>query len=137
MMVWMKACRALMKTGTSMGAAAYVLAMSAWVPPVDSPSQHRQVPHEVQRSPKREAAYDTMATAMEQIIVTWDEYTKAFLLEMRQSWKANRAQWNTFLAKDHVTLLCRCEDFSHCHRRILRTVILPTLGAIDGGEHKL
>lgn len=133
----MKACRALMKAGTTMGVQSYVLAMAAHVPPVGELSRHRQVPHEVHRDSQREAAYDKMAVAMEQIITNWSAYVDAFMIEMRHSWKVNRAQWNAFLTMDQVTLLCRCEDAAHCHRRILRNIILPALGAIDGGEHHL
>ncbi len=111
----MKSCRALMKIGTAMAVKGRASGSTMM----------------------RELGYDKMHAAMEQTIIVWNDYVTAFMIEMRHSWKANRSQWNSFLAQEEVTLLCRCEDAAHCHRRILRTTILPTLGARDGGEHQI
>jgi hypothetical protein len=64
----------------------------------------------------------------------WDRYVPAYLAEMRVSLKANLPQWRAMFARERVVLVCYCTDAERCHRHLLRTRILPTLGAIDGGE---
>lgn len=66
--------------------------------------------------------------------LAWERYERDFMQEMRTSYVANRAAWNALLARETVTLVCYCADAEHCHRRLLRAVILPKLGAVDGGE---
>jgi hypothetical protein len=127
----MKAARQLMHVGTSAVVPSYVLQQST---EMSLGNGYRKIPHEVQPSAARESGYDQMHLALEQIIATWSAYETSFMLEMRASYKKNRRMWEWFLDQKQITILCRCEDFMHCHRRILRRVILPALGAIDGGE---
>jgi hypothetical protein len=72
------------------------------------------------------------ATAMER--AAWERYVPAFIAEMRRSYVANRAAWDALLGQDVVVLRCFCTNPDQCHRAILRTVILPRLGAVDCGE---
>lgn len=71
---------------------------------------------------------DTMRT------VAWERYTADYLHEMRRSYREHRAAWEALLARHRVVLCCYCTDPLHCHRYLLRAVILPKLGAIDCGE---
>lgn len=64
----------------------------------------------------------------------WAFYERCYLSEMRHSYKAERSKWDALLARDAVTLVCYCTDAMKCHRHLLRTKILPALGAVDGGE---
>lgn len=64
----------------------------------------------------------------------WSAYVPAYLAEMRTSYRANRAAWERLLARRRVVLVCYCTDSEHCHRAILRSRILPALGAVDRGE---
>lgn len=64
----------------------------------------------------------------------WERYVPAYLAEMRRSYVEHRGAWEAMLARPRVVLCCYCTDHEHCHRAILRTRILPALGAIDGGE---
>ena len=64
----------------------------------------------------------------------WEAYVPAFLEEMRASYRRNRRAWEALLARERVVLVCYCVDPAHCHRAILRTRILPALGAVDAGE---
>jgi hypothetical protein len=45
--------------------------------------------------------------------------------------------WRRLLTRGWVVLVCFCADPARCHRGILRTEILPALGAVDGGELRL
>lgn len=65
---------------------------------------------------------------------SWEEYERKYLDEMRASYAANRAAWSALLARETIVIVCYCVDAEHCHRRLLRAVILPKLGAVDGGE---
>jgi uncharacterized protein YeaO (DUF488 family) len=64
----------------------------------------------------------------------WCVYERCYLHEMRHSYKTERAKWDALLARESVTLVCYCTDETKCHRHLLRTKILPALGAVDGGE---
>jgi hypothetical protein len=64
----------------------------------------------------------------------WERYRPAFIAEMRRSYREERAAWNALLARDRVVLCCFCAAWQQCHRFILRTEILPKLGAVDAGE---
>lgn len=83
---------------------------------------------------KRAEATGTPAIADRILAAAWTAYVPAYLNEMRASWRRNRPAWDALLARPSVTLLCYCTDAEHCHRRILRAVILPKLGATDCGE---
>lgn len=64
----------------------------------------------------------------------WAEYTELYLAEMRLSLVKWRPAWHSVLARDFVTVVCYCADARRCHRAVLRSRVLPALGAVDGGE---
>lgn len=64
----------------------------------------------------------------------WSCYVPAFIEEMRRSYAQHRAVWVELLARERVVLVCYCPVAAFCHRAILRTNILPKLGAVDAGE---
>jgi hypothetical protein len=64
----------------------------------------------------------------------WLEYVEAYTGEMRDSYKRNRAPWDTLLSAARRVLLCYCPDATRCHRTILARDILPKLGAQYRGE---
>jgi len=64
----------------------------------------------------------------------WELYVPEYVAEMRASYKQHRRAWLELLARPRVVLLCYCGTASRCHRAILRTEILPKLGAVDCGE---
>jgi hypothetical protein len=66
--------------------------------------------------------------------LAFDFYTPAFIAEMRLSYKKHWRAWRELLLRKHVVLTCYCSDPERCHRFLLRTRILPKLGAVDGGE---
>lgn len=66
--------------------------------------------------------------------LAFDEYDPRYLAEMRESYVRHRWAWDDLLARPRVVLVCYCTDPEHCHRFLLRTRILPALGAVDGGE---
>jgi hypothetical protein len=74
------------------------------------------------------------AAADDWISTSWAVYTLAYLAEMRASLKANLPQWRALFVRHRVVLVCYCTDAERCHRQILRTRVLPALGAVDGGE---
>lgn len=61
-------------------------------------------------------------------------YQVRYLDEMRDSYRDNRPAWDELLRRPRVVLVCYCTDAQHCHRWILRELILPKLGAIDCRE---
>lgn len=63
----------------------------------------------------------------------WETYAAAYTAEMRQSYRAHRAEWEALLARESVTLLCFCADARVCHRTVLAG-ILGKLGAEVMGE---
>lgn len=64
----------------------------------------------------------------------WERYVPAYLAEMRESYRCNRAAWGALLARQRVVLVCYCTDSEHCHRTLLARDILPKLGATYCGE---
>ncbi len=64
----------------------------------------------------------------------WERYVVGFTVEMRTSYRANRAAWDALLAREVVTLCCYCTDPERCHRTLLARDILSKLGATYGGE---
>lgn len=66
--------------------------------------------------------------------LSFADYEKRFVAEMRRSYVTNRAAWDALLARPRVVLCCYCTTAEECHRAILRGRILPALGAVDGGE---
>ena len=64
---------------------------------------------------------------------TWALYREAYTMEMRESYRRNRAAWDALLAREQTTLVCYCVDPAKCHRALL-AAILVKLGARDMGE---
>lgn len=64
-------------------------------------------------------------------------YLAQYTEEMRDSYKAHRADWQLLLSDPEVTLVCDCEDARLCHRTTLGAYILPKLGATFEGERVL
>lgn len=64
----------------------------------------------------------------------WGFYVKAYLLEMRDSYRKEREKWEALLAQPRVVICCYCNHPEHCHRHLLRTRVFPKLGAVDCGE---
>ena len=65
--------------------------------------------------------------------MTWALYSAAYVAEMRESYRTQRAAWRALLAREIVTLVCYCTDPARCHRTLL-SAILAKLGATVAGE---
>ena len=65
----------------------------------------------------------------------WALYVPAYRLEMRESYRAQRAAWDALLSRESVTLLCYCTDPRRCHRTLLAGM-LARLGADVRGERE-
>lgn len=63
----------------------------------------------------------------------WEAYVPAYVAEMRESYRTQRAAWRALLARESVTLVCYCTDPARCHRTLLAG-ILAKLGATVAGE---
>lgn len=63
----------------------------------------------------------------------WLVYGRAYVQEMRVSYRAHRAEWRALLARERVCLVCFCEDATQCHR-IVAAGILEKCGAVYLGE---
>ncbi len=61
-------------------------------------------------------------------------YSPAYVAEMRQSYRANRAAWDALLASSRVVLVCYCTDATRCHRMLLAERCLRPMGAEVHGE---
>ena len=64
----------------------------------------------------------------------WSRYVGGFLGEMDYSREVNPGAWRSLLARKRVVLVCYCGNPERCHRTLLARDILPTLGAVYGGE---
>lgn len=67
-------------------------------------------------------------------------YSALYTNEMRASYRANRAAWDAFLARDRATIVCMCPrrepgagQHHTCHRAILASILVKC-GAVDCGE---
>ena len=49
----------------------------------------------------------------------WRLYERAYLAEMRESYRHHRAAWEDLLRRAAVTLCCFCTDATSCHRTAL------------------
>jgi uncharacterized protein YeaO (DUF488 family) len=67
-------------------------------------------------------------------VAAFEAYAPEFIQEMRLSYKKNWRAWRELLLRKHVVLTCYCVHPERCHRFLLRTLVLPKLGAVDGGE---
>lgn len=63
----------------------------------------------------------------------WENYKSAYAEEMRASWRAHRAAWESLLSRSRVTLACYCTDAARCHRGILADLLVQA-GAFYEGE---
>lgn len=61
-----------------------------------------------------------------------------FNIATAEAWKrgarSHRIDWLRLLSRPRVVLVCYCTEAERCHRFLLRTRILPALGAVDAGE---
>lgn len=64
----------------------------------------------------------------------WLAYVEAYTAEMRESYRRNKAPWNTLLSMPRAVCLCFCVESARCHRTVLAQQILPKLGAKYMGE---
>ena len=69
----------------------------------------------------------------------WEDYVPKYREEMLQSWRTNRRRWDALLMQRRVILLCFCSHDSHCHRHLLRTMLVKAgvkIGrrVFDGGD---
>lgn len=68
----------------------------------------------------------------------WAKYEPLYLAEMRASYREHRRAWEELLGRPSLVVLCFCVlrpgAPQRCHRALLRSRILPALGATDGGE---
>ncbi len=59
--------------------------------------------------------------------LTWEEYTPRYLAEMTRPEAVTEIQRLAKLAESEpITLMCICEDEDHCHRSLLRGLLLRT-----------
>ena len=65
--------------------------------------------------------------------ITEKQYTDAYLLMMKESYKKNRKEWDDLLAKDRIVLVCYCPAGAFCHRYLLANILVK-LGATYEGE---
>ena len=65
--------------------------------------------------------------------ITEEEYTKKYYGKMRLSYKNNRTEWDNFMKRDSVVLVCFCKAGTFCHRYLLANIFVK-LGAEYLGE---
>lgn len=82
----------------------------------------------------REAAEMFEAEACDLETDHWDAFAEAYLAQMRASVKAHWSEWKALLARERVVLVDRYPVTAKSPRFLLRTKILPALGAVAGGE---
>ena len=74
------------------------------------------------------------------LAAAWEWYSPLYTEEMRRSWVAHRAAWESLLRREgEVTLLCYCGTARRCHRRLLAAMLVAAgarfgLEVIDCGE---
>lgn len=91
---------------------------------------HREV-----EAADREKAYGRLQACDHMNQASWLSYAKAYVEEMRQSYRLYRAKWEAVLARDEVTLLCMCASPAMCHRSLAAN-ILGKCGARVMGERE-
>lgn len=70
------------------------------------------------------------------IETAWAFFENDYLMQLRESYRQNRAQWIELLARSQVTLCCGCDlnqVAEKCHRLLLANVLVK-LGASYKGE---
>lgn len=96
-----------------------------------------EIRHRVEERLRRAKETDSIAPlvgATEDLERAWSAYVDGYLAEMRVSYTQCRPAWDNLIQRERVVLVCYCTDAEHCHRYLLRTRILPALGAVDVGE---
>lgn len=79
-------------------------------------------------------AIAAMKIGGKQADAAWSTYVPAYIAEMRESYRRNRAAWDALLARSRVVLCCFCTDAQRCHRTVLGKHVLTALGAFYLGE---
>lgn len=55
--------------------------------------------------------------------VSDEEYTKRYRERMIESWKNNRAEWESYLRREHpIAIACYCKPGVFCHRLLLKDI---------------
>ena len=89
--------------------------------------------HSALESADWERAYDRMQRYDHMLRAARDAYAKAYIEELRVSYKQQRSRWEKFLHTDQVTFACVCTQPDWCHRKLLAEVFVK-LGASYAGE---
>jgi uncharacterized protein YeaO (DUF488 family) len=79
-------------------------------------------------------ALDAMRRGGDAAERAWGVYVADFTHEMRESYRANRWEWDALLMRRRVCVVCYCANYLRCHRTLLARDILPKLGAVYRGE---
>lgn len=82
----------------------------------------------------REAAEMFEAEARDRETDAWEAFAEAYLAQMRASVKASWPAWKELLARERVVLVDAYPVAARSPRFLLRTKILPALGATPGEE---
>lgn len=82
----------------------------------------------------REAAEMFEAEARDLETDHWEAFAEAYLAQMRASVKAHWSSWKALLARERVVLVDAYPVVTKSPRFLLRTRILPALGATAGEE---
>lgn len=82
----------------------------------------------------REAAEMFEAEARDRETDAWGAFAEAYLAQMRASVKAHWPAWKELLSRERVVLVDAYPVAAKSPRFILRTMVLPKLGAIAGEE---
>lgn len=92
---------------------------------------------EARRIAKRLRTNGNHAEAERVELDAWEAYAPSFTIQMRESYRHFRAEWNAMLARESVCLTCYCaapkDGPLRCHR-VLLAGMLVKLGAEYLGE---
>lgn len=73
-----------------------------------------------------------IAAAKEVEETAWALYEPAYIGEMRESYRQNRAAWVSLLARPRVVLACFCTEHTRCHRSLLARILVSCGASYDG-----
>lgn len=82
----------------------------------------------------RAAAEMFEAEAIDVETANWDAFAEAYMAQMRASVKAHWPEWKALLARERIVLVDAYPVATKSPRFLLRTKILPALGATLGEE---
>lgn len=82
----------------------------------------------------REAAEMFEGEARDRETDAWDAFAEAYMAQMRASVKAHWPEWKALLARERIVLVDAYPVATKSPRFLLRTKILPALGAKPGEE---